>query len=124
MPKANIHQVNEALRKIKAAISLGGSSFVLKRRQKNEDTLIKLGYLHKHVLAEILSLTFRDYCSGPEPNLSRVGSLKGAIWVFGKKIEDVEVYIKIQIIPQLNENKCVCVSFHEADSIMRYPYAS
>ena len=124
MPTANIQQINEALRKIKVAVNLGGSNFVFRRRQKNEDTLLKLGYLHKHVLEEILGLTFRNYCSGPAANISRSGSMKGAVWVFGKEISKIEVYIKIQIIPQSNENKCVCISFHEAERVMRYPYAS
>lgn len=120
-----MQQINETLRKIKDTInSKEGTNFHFKNRYKNQETLIKLGYLHHHVLEEILSLTYRNYCDGPEPNLSRSGERKGAVWTFGKIIEEIEIYIKIQIIPHKENNKCVCISFHEAINKMNYPYAS
>lgn len=120
-----MQQINEALRKIKDTInSSKNTNFHFKNRPENKETLIKLGYLHHHVLEEILNLTYRNYCEGPDPNISRSGIRKGAIWKFGKTIEELEVYIKIQVIPHGGINKCVCISFHEANRKMQYPYAS
>ncbi|WBX81275.1 hypothetical protein PD280_06015 [Virgibacillus salarius] len=125
MPKANINQINAALSKIKDTINdakYGGFHF--KRRPETEETMIKLGYKHEHVLEEILSLTYRNYCDGPEQNRSNSGVGKGSIWKFGKFIESIEVYIKIHIVPQGAKNQCICISFHEANYSMAYPYAS
>lgn len=124
MPQANIQQINAALIKIKNSINdPHHGNFQLRKRRKNEETLIKLGLLQKHALDEILKLTYKNYCSGPEPNTSPTGERKGAVWTFGKIIRGIEIYIKIQIIPIKNKNNCVCISFHEAESKMRYPYA-
>lgn len=124
MPKATQQQINNALEKIKNAISDEEcGNFHLKKRPENEETLIKLGYLHNHFLEEILSLTYRNYCEGPERNLSNSGHSKGAIWIFGKEINAIEVYIKIHIVPQGIKNQCICISFHEARRRLDYPYA-
>lgn len=124
MPQANQQQINFALEKIKNAISnKGHGNFILKKRPENEETLIKLGFLHQHFLDEVLSLTYKNYCEGPQMNTSSSGNSKGAVWVFGKGIDFIEVYIKIHIVPQGDKNQCVCISFHEAKFKLNYPYA-
>lgn len=124
MPQANIYQINSALIKIKDSINNPKrGNFVLAKRAKNEKTLIKLGFLQKHVNNEILNLTYENYCFGPEPNISPEGERKGAVWTFGKFIKGIEIYIKIQIIPVRNKYNCICISFHEAEKKMKYPYA-
>lgn len=123
LPKANQQQINIALSKIKDTINNSDyGNFHFRHRPKNEETLIKLGYLHDHVLDVILTLTYRNYCTGPEPNISRSSNAKGAVWEFGKEVEGIEVYIKIQIIPMGTKNECICISFHESERKMRYPY--
>lgn len=124
LPSASIESINNALRRIKGTINDGDRRrFVFSKRPKNEDTMIKLGYKHDHILEEILQLTKRNYCKGPEQNLSRTGNPKGAVWVFGKVINDIEIYIKLQIIPQGELSTCVCISFHETTQKLYYPYA-
>lgn len=124
MPKASQQQINIALEKIKNTISdETNGNFQLVKRKENEDTLIKLGYLHTHFLEVILELTYKNYCNGPEMNVSNTGNSKGAIWVFGKNIDSIEIYIKIHIVPQGSKNQCICISFHEATRKLNYPYA-
>jgi hypothetical protein len=123
LPKANKVQINTALLKIKDAINDDNGHIQLKPRDKNENTLAELGYSPTNCFHEILGLTYKNYCDGPNSNISRSGSRKGAIWEFGKFVCGIEIYIKIQIIPTGNNNECVCISFHRAERDLIYPYA-
>jgi hypothetical protein len=83
-------------------------------RDKNRDGLIAIG-ITKHQRAEVVrSLTPEDYCEGPLPDPTRPGD----IWVFGKQVEDIEVYIKLKLT-QTEAPKCL--SFHPAEHTLRYP---
>lgn len=119
---AGIKQINEILIKIKGTIQQNdGKNFIFKHREKNNETLTKLGWLPSHVKQEILQLTYKDYCRGPEANTSRSGNQKGSVWTFGRKIKNLDIYIKLHVIP-FGENRCVCISFHEAEAELNYPY--
>ena len=39
------------------------------------------------------------------------------MWVFGKDHNDVEIYIKISVA-----EKALCISFHEAEHPLQYPF--
>jgi hypothetical protein len=67
---------------------------------------------------EIFSLTVEDYVSGPNPDKD----LPGQIWVFGKMIEGIEVYIKLKIDLTDKGKIAKCISFHSAEYELRYPY--
>lgn len=127
MSIAPIQHINTILIKIKETVEKeNGKNFIFKHRDKNKDTLTKLQWLPSHVKEEILTLTYRNYSRGPERNESSSGNSKGAMWIFGKHIKNIDVYIKIHVIP-FKETQCVCVSFHEEEpdkEKLTFPYAT
>ena len=42
------------------------------------------------------------------------------MWVFGLQVSGSEVYVKIQVI--VEPARCVCISFHESERPMHYPF--
>ncbi|MGN2669681.1 hypothetical protein [Bacillus subtilis] len=121
--QATIQAVERALLTIKtSSIDINDEYY------KNKIFLEKLGWQPSHILNEIKKLSVRDYCEGPQPNLSKVGPKIGAIWIFGKKIKSMKVYIKFHIIPIGGSNShCVCMSFHEEEEgkkPLTFPYAN
>jgi hypothetical protein len=62
-------------------------------------------------------MTLDDYSQGPmEDQIFGIP----AIWVFGKDVKGVEVYIKISMGNFNSET--ICISFHPAEYIMNYPF--
>jgi len=114
--------VNQTLIKVKKIITDDPNSFVLlSDRDKNAETLLKLGFMPKNAIDELLSLTALDYVKGPEDNTSESGPRKGEIWKFGKVINGIEVYIKIHLVPTKKNTQCLCISFHESAYPLHYP---
>lgn len=121
-PRAGIQEINGILSLIRDILyKNNGRNFIIKSRNKNRDTITKLGFLTSHIKQEIFELTYKDYCDGPEQNRSRTGNPKGSVWKFGKTVNGIEIYIKLQVIPY-GEGQCVCISFHESDKKLIYPY--
>lgn len=103
-------EVNAFLTEFKNKASKTG--IVLIRRDKNE--LAKLGLTKLEFDKEVLSLTYKNYCRGPEPDKD----FPGEIWIFGKNIDYDEYYVKLKI----SKKKCaVCISFHPAEHSIHYP---
>lgn len=93
-------------------------------RAKNEQSLIDLGLTKEQRKQLLLELTVQDYYRGPSRDLGR----KGEVWEFGIFVEEREVYIKLKIaevkpVGQENiERKALCISFHQAERAMEYPF--
>jgi hypothetical protein len=86
-------------------------------RRENIDALAELGLTRKNRVDEILTLSVEDYCAGPEPDKDRPGE----IWIFGKQIGVVSVYIKLKIA-HIGEVKIAkCLSFHAAKYPLCFP---
>ncbi|MBA2873167.1 hypothetical protein HNQ85_003505 [Anoxybacillus calidus] len=118
-----IQLINRVLVQIKRIISESPDNFrLLTTREKNERTLLKLGFTPNNARDEILRLSYKDYIAGPEDNKSEFGSKEGNIWEFGKKINGLDIYIKIHLVPTKYGTQCVCISFHEAEFPLSYPY--
>jgi hypothetical protein len=85
-------------------------------RRKNTIALLELEITYLRRL-EIESLCVEDFTEGPLDD-----ALHGiaAMWVFGKRYREVELYIKISLGP-FNEN-VVCISFHKAEYPQKYPF--
>jgi hypothetical protein len=98
------------LRDLKECI--GENRFYVTDRVKNQEALIELGLTERIREDEIYSLTLSNYCSGPEQDHDRPGS----VWIFGKKIDGVEVYIKLKIFNIKGTDQAKCISFHIATS--------
>jgi len=89
-------------------------SFV--ERDKCLDTLARLGITIPQAKSEIMSLTYEDYCKGPEPDTERGGDF----WTFGKLINGEVIFIRLKVVLDLKLAKCQ--SFHIAERPIEYPY--
>lgn len=116
MPEFNKDEVRTFLRKFKSL--LAAKNFHLVERDKTDQTLIKLGLTRKNMRDELLGLTVLDYCSGPDPDLNKPGN----VWVFGKLIEDQEIYVKLKVVEIEAFDEALCLSFHIAEKPLKYPH--
>ena len=89
--------------------------FHIKNNEKNRSALFELGLTYKLRTEEIISLSVEDYYGGPKPDEYRPGD---DYWEFGKRINGVEVYIKLKI----QNDWAVCLSFHRAEYPIKYPF--
>ena len=86
-------------------------------RGKNQKTLEELEIVPVFRKVIIENLTVEDYVEGPVVDtLYKIGDM----WVFGKDVKEREVYIKIQISELSGQT--ICISFHLAESPMKYPF--
>ena len=85
--------------------------------KKNLDTLALIGITTFQRDDIIRQLKVEDYCSGPSEDEYKP---KDNLWVFGKSIDEHEIYIKLKI--DLNRNQAICLSFHISEYPMRYPF--
>lgn len=86
-------------------------------RGKNQKALEELEIVPSYRRVIIENLTVEDYVEGPV--VDTLNNL-GEMWVFGKDIKDREVYIKIMISGLSGQT--ICISFHIAESPMKYPF--
>ena len=59
-----------------------------------------------------------DYCDGPKPDKDRPGE----VWEFGKLMEGKDVYIKLKIAHVERVKLAKCISFHEAERALCFPF--
>jgi len=86
-------------------------------RGKNQKALAQLEITRIKRRQLIEQLEKQDYCEGPlEDKLYGMTSL----WVFGKKVNQMEVYIKIS--KGWSGSQVICISFHVAEKPMIYPF--
>ncbi len=89
----------------------------LDEREKNMHAISDLSLTRGERKQIIKSLTIDNYSEGPIKNILNQW---GDLWVFGKDVQNQEVYIKI-CYGQPNRST-ICVSFHVAEFPMQYPY--
>ncbi len=93
--------------------------YLIKTRTVNTETLVQLGITKRQRDEIIYSLSVLDFCSGPIRDLNDRGNL----WVFGQIVSSKEIYIKLQIVTRENaEETAFCVSFHQAELPLKYPF--
>lgn len=85
-------------------------------RGKNAQALLNLDIAPIERERILHELQVKDYCEGPKEEMLYGGS---KMWVFGRTIKGVEVYIKITL--GLAGKSVICISFHEAAYAMKYP---
>jgi hypothetical protein len=86
-------------------------------RQKNTQTLLALEINSRQRTAIIESLKVTDYSQGPRPDQLSDGP---PLWVFGKELKGRMIYIKITMGRE--ESPVICISFHEAEFPIKFPY--
>jgi hypothetical protein len=86
-------------------------------RGKNEQALTLLDITPIKRKEIIEKLVLEDYSEGPLEEKMR-GILP--MWVFGKMVKGIEVYIKISMgVPNSNT---ICISFHPSEYPIKYPF--
>jgi hypothetical protein len=85
-------------------------------RKKNKQALLDLEITPKDRKDVLFDLKAEDYSEGPIKDELDIGS---GLWVFGKKVESEEVYIKITLGKR--SRPVICISFHVAEHNMSYP---
>jgi len=110
-------EIRDFLLKFKK-IMVAGRGLDIVNRRENIEAMAKLGFTKKNLKEEILTLSVENYCEGPDPDRDRIGN----IWVFGKQIGEGEIYIKLKIAQVGKEKIAKCLSFHEANFPLCYPY--
>lgn len=115
---ADLSQLRIALflKEFKQLVQEGGLYVV--NRSDHQKSLGELGLTKEAGKIEILGLSVTDYCKGPQPDKDKPGD----IWVFGKKIEGREVYIKLKIAQVGTYKIAKCISFHAAEQPLCYPF--
>ena len=113
--------IRDFLEEVKQTITeaaIGYQSWRLVKRKENVECMTELGFTYNDVRDAILGLSVVDYCEGPLQDRDMPGDL----WVFGKVMEDREVYIKLKLA-RFGPLKIVrIVSFHPAKESLCYPY--
>lgn len=86
-------------------------------RGKNTRCLLNLDIapnIRKEIIRE---LTVADYSEGPkEDDLYKISPM----WIFGKTVKNREIYIKISL--GVENSNVICISFHEAELPINYPF--
>lgn len=86
-------------------------------RGKNAQALLDLEISSIKRIEILNKLTVDDYSQGPlDENMYGLPPM----WVFGKEVKGIKVYIKISM-GKANSNT-ICISFHPAEHPMKYPY--
>ncbi|MDW7650369.1 MAG: type II toxin-antitoxin system MqsR family toxin [Bacillota bacterium] len=85
-----------------------------RKDRKNQNCMVELGLRHMDVAGILQSLTVRNYSETVEDEKFPGTVLR----VFGYSYEGHELYIKLAL-----RKKVVCVSIHEKEYDMIYPYA-
>lgn len=114
---ADICEVKAFINKMRELLNQG--LFDLVPRRKNLDSIKKAGLMIKHVKEILSNLSYENYSKGP---LADIGyKRQGYVWEFGYDIEGTEFYIKLKIEERNRQQYIICLSFHEAEFILKYP---
>lgn len=121
MPNATRAEVERFLAQVRKTIP---TSFDMRRAAKNKEAILALGYNYAAVKQEIESLEASHFSEGPVDEHNAINQ----VWIFGKIIQNREVYIKIKLIGMNNQGREVdtvhCLSFHFAEYNLDYPYGT
>ena len=75
----------------------------------------------------MLGLQVEDYWKGPEED-DKVRGGPRDIWFFGVDYQEIQIYIKLQLVEEKDAKSgqtrrhAKCISFHEAEWPIVYPY--
>lgn len=98
---------------------LGQSAYYINTTHiKNKKTILKLGITKIQLIDILYTLNPEDFSEGPIIDKYH----PGVLWIFGKEVDCVEIYIKLKIINKPSgDEHAVCISFHESEYPMIYP---
>lgn len=97
---------------------------VIVKRTRSEDKTFNFkaeyGLTNELICEELSKLDISNYCYTDNDHDSKSG---GTVWIFGQRLivpginSYPEVYIKLKL-----NNKVICLSFHEKEYALVYPY--
>ncbi len=91
--------------------------FFRDERLKNTQALLRMELTPDSRKKIIESIEVVDYSEGPlDDRLYGIASL----WVFGKTLKKREIYIKISM--GRPNDRVICISFHDSEKPMNYPF--
>ena len=109
------HEVERFLTDFRTKKGIWGIRFY-NERNKNTQALLFLEITPAQREKIIDALVALDYVEGPiEDAMYR----KSDMWVFGRIVSDIEIYIKITM-GDIN-SQTICISFHPAEHALGYP---
>jgi hypothetical protein len=113
---ASQEEVSNFLNGFKAKMGVFSLMFRDERR-KNTQALLDMEITPVKRKEIIESIVVEDYSEGPlDDKLYGVSGM----WVFGKYIKELEIYIKISV--GVTNSPVLCISFHPAEHKMNYPF--
>jgi hypothetical protein len=118
LSRSKEEEINLFLREFKVVAKKRGIDFI--PRQEFIETLTLFGITRRNCEDEVLGLSVDDYCQGPDDDRDRPGK----VWVFGRRIEGREVYIKLKLATVGKETIAKCLSFHPAEFPLCFPLRS
>jgi len=110
---SSIDEVKKAIVDINMAIVSKNIIFV-SRMDKTKITFSK-----KMAIKELNSLTYKNYHKGPEGDRN---TSDGEVWIFGKKINTEQIYIKVKLQDKKGLSFVKIMSFHPAIYDMDLPF--
>ncbi|MDD1779279.1 MAG: toxin [Candidatus Helarchaeota archaeon] len=97
-----------------------GRAYSVNRHEKNKQALTDLSLTSQNRDEIILLLELEDYCKGPLPDQLHSGEI---YWEFGREINGIEVYIKLQIVTLgSGHDWAFCLSFHPAEHPLKFRF--
>ena len=119
--KAVRAKIRDFLKKFKKSAKDNGIYFV--SRKKNMDTIIALGITIDEAIEKIMTISTGDYSSGP---LKDHQSDEGEIWIFSKKVNELNIYIKLRFCEtsEWGKQAAAVLSFHEPKYNIFLPHRS
>lgn len=109
----NEQEVEAFLREFKPKFNIWGIIFL--HRDKNEEALRALGITPVAREEIIKKIEKNDNTHSVIDETSF-----GDMWVFGKDYDGAELYIKISL--GISGSNTICISFHEAEHPLKYPF--
>ncbi len=113
---ASRHDVEVFLNDFRAKLNIWGVLF-LDSRGKNTQALLDLDIHPKEREEVIKKIQATDYVDGPTEDVIFNGS---DMWVFGKGVNNRELYIKITM-GRMGQ-QVICISFHPSEHPLSYPH--
>ena len=117
---ASKDEIRAFLRQFKAA-ARQNLIFPEPDRQKNLIFLLKQGIAAEERKEILLGLRVEDYIHGPESS-DRDPKGPRNVWVFGVEYGETETFVRLRLIEEEKEMYAICISFHEAERPLKFPY--
>ncbi len=116
MPNPTLDEINAFLQDL--FLKMKVFNIVFEERPKNRQTLLDLEINKLQRLSFITSMKPEDYISGP--NKDSNDTTRPDYWVFGIKVKEKDVYVKINL--GYNNKPVICISFHIAEFPLEFPF--